>query len=377
MNERLNAAGFSAILLLSLWTLPARATEVCRRETLQIAPKWISTLEFDRSVNQILVADPKERQLLSVNVKNWNVRPVRVEGVSPALVTRIAGGYWVQSETNAAIMGPGIKSRVVALEDARTGAGTTLRTLYANWVTRGYTFLGFGSVSGAGVDLQQSPQSPARRFQLGFVRGSVRVGTGRFENVEVIEPSDRNAYYVTGLQYFAANNTGLFYVRMDEEAGASILRVGESGKPQEISAFPAEFRKVQSLEKDGESVEAIYATIESRSMAYGLFGQGDFLYLLTRQPHSDGGGGTEWLLHKIDPVAQKLMGKVRLPTRASHLSVAVGTQEWYFIERGTVRGWGDQDIKTAIRVPRSWIDSPADSPIEASKTTARSCISRR
>jgi hypothetical protein len=109
-------------------------------------------------------------------------------------------------------------------------------------------------------------------------------------------------------------------------------------------------------------------------MAAGLFGQGKYLYLLTRRPSP--AGGTEWLLHQIDPRKPQILGAVRIPSTASHLSVGVGRDEWYFIERGEVRGWGDQDIDTVIRVPQSWITSPDGSRIDARDPEVMQCDRR-
>lgn len=378
MRQRQAKAGLIVGCLLWLLAIPGFAADVCRSEPLQIQPKWISTLEFDSAANRILMADPKERELLAFRVGTRDMVKVPVpEEVAPGLISKIQGGFWVQSDTSAAILGAGpnaSKPKIVSLQEAKKGSRITLDSLYSNWVTRGPAFIGFGSVSGASSDISRSPFPVSRRFQLGFVTGKVRSTKGRFENVGLLEATERNLFYLAGLQYFAANDIGLFYVRMVENR-ASIMRVRNSGRPQEVAAFPSDYRAVPRLNMTGsesDTAKAIYGSIEASTMAYGLFGQGKFLYLLTRQPNLYG-LGTQWLLHKIDPIESRLLGAVRVPTTVNHLSVAVGPHEWYFIERGEVRDWADQDIKAVIRVPRSWIETPDTSPLDNTEPRVTQC----
>jgi hypothetical protein len=361
MRKRHYLVGFVIACVLSL-VPPAFATDACFSQQLTIQPAWISTLQFDGTRNEILIADPKNTDLLSYKVKTSEMEKVKI-GLSPAMVTRIQGGFFVESEKDAAFLAPDRSEKHVDLQVTRQATGAIqLGSLYSNWITRGPDFIGFGSVHGAGS--VASEHAAIRGFKLGFIKGTVTADTQKFENVRLIDETEKNDFYLLGLSYFAANDDGLFYVRMIRGEEPSIKWVQPNGSIKDVLAFPSGFGDTRPLKKEGEASNAarMFEMVASRAMPYGLFGQGHYLYLLTRQPML--GQETQWLIHRIDPLRQELAGVVRLPTTAEHLSVAVGKDEWYFVERGSVRAWGNQDINTMLQIPQAWITLPDTSPLK-------------
>jgi len=226
-------------------------------------------------------------------------------------------------------------------------------------------------------NLTAQDHDPARGFQLGFIRGTVTASSGQFTGLELLEATDDNDFYLFGFPYFAANDDGLFYVRM-VGGQASIVparRSAAGSAPEPLKAFPEQFRAVSKLKTENTgpaSTAARYAEIEKRTMAVGLFGEGKYLYLLGRRFN---GETTEWSLFQIDPKDpdSRHIREVRLPTVAHHLSVAPGKDYWYFFERGEVRSWGDQEIATVVKIPAGWITSPMESPINANAPRLREC----
>lgn len=367
----------AAFGLLALIQPPLNAQSSCTREALSKPPHWISTLE--RSSDEILLTDPKSSELLAFNVNSGTMNKVSVPaGIPPSSITKIEGGFLIKDRDNGVILGSGAKAgSALSLGTTKGGGRTGLSSLYSNWVTRGSTFIGFGSVARA--ELANSQYDASRGFELGFVKGRVSAALGQFQEVELLEATEDNDLYLLGFPYFAANDDGLFFVRMVGDR-AALMRVREGTTPalEELSAFPEDFRTVPKLGPNlGPSTTAPrFAQIEKQTMIVGLFGQGKFLYLLAREP--DAGQGQQWFLFQINPAEPKPRGRVRLPTTANHLSVAVGPDYWYLFERGGVRGWGDQDIKTVVRVPTAWITVPTTSPLrpEASQVRCTSLASR-
>jgi hypothetical protein len=101
-------------------------------------------------------------------------------------------------------------------------------------------------------------------------------------------------------------------------------------------------------------MEAADALIRQSTMIAGVAGQGEFLYLLTREPGS--GSGTRWLLHQIDPARDKLLRQIQLPTSSSHLIVVPGEKLWALIEKGPVTGSPPvQEIGSVLMIPASLI----------------------
>jgi hypothetical protein len=367
---------FTAPILLAFLTTPLLAVDRCATFDLDPKPKWISTVERNPASGELLIADPKNRSLLAYDTKVNKMSEVRLSGeIPPASVTKVQGGFLIKYRDDASIIGLDKKPiMTVNLRNTKAGGPTGLGSLYSNWITRGSTFVGYGSVVRA--DLTTQEYNPARGFQLGFVRGTVTASSGQFRNIELLEPTEDNNFYSLGFPYFAANDDGIFYVRMAGDQ-SSIVRVNENAvgdaAREPIRAFPEGFRTIHKLKTENvgpSSTAARYAEIEKSTMVVGLFGQGKFIYALTRRPD---GEKTEWSLFQIDPKNPKTTGEVRLPTTAHHLSVVPGPDYWYLFERGEVKGWGDQRIDTLVRIPRAWIAEPAASPLNAESPAVLTC----
>jgi hypothetical protein len=384
MNMRKTIASVGVAALSILWSLPATASNVCFEDPLTgKKPQWISSLELNASTGEILISDPKGKELLSYSTKDGSIKaiPLPVD-LPPTSITKIQGGFLLKNRDDAAIISPSYKlinvnndkdKKTFNIRTAKNDRASGLGTLYSNWITKGSTFVGFGSkVTGI-------PQKNAKRFfELGFLRGEVSATSGEFRNVELLEATEETDLYLYGFPYFAANDDGIFFVKMTSPR-AAIVRVGDvsSGKSfYELPAFPEDFRKIPDLDvlsvKAESSAEERFAAIEKSRIAVGLFGQGKLLYLLARQPDQSG-DGTEWRLYQIDPNKSETTGFVRLPTHASHLSVVVGRDFWYVFERGPVGPRGEQDIDKVLMVPTRWITSPATSPLNISAGGAK-CI---
>lgn len=359
-------AVFSA---LSLCSSSARAGSCIEQAALPMRPQWISSAELNSENSQILIADPKSKELFSFDLKSGKLGTVKVPGdLVPSFITRIQGRFLIKDRDEVAILSSSLSSGYKVLKEKarlKSGGGSVLGSLYSNWVTNGHDFVGFGSV--ASFNPGSAGYDPSRRFQLGFVKGQVSAETGEFRDIQLLEATEENDPYLLGLPYFCATSEGFFFVKMTSPY-ASIVQVKDTAQGRvaltELPAFPEEFRRIPDLKtKSSGPASAVerFEKIEESHMVAGLFGQGKYLYLLTRQPDPKG-QGTEWLLHKIDPNVAKPLGAIRLPTRASHLSIVVGPDYWHLFERGHIRAWGEQDIEKVIHVPSAWITSLGRSP---------------
>jgi hypothetical protein len=125
-----------------------------------------------------------------------------------------------------------------------------------------------------------------------------------------------------------------------------------------LSAFPPGFSAPPDFpeSRGAESTAAVFASMEELRFPRGLFGRGEFLYVLTREP---GKAGTVWRLHQIDPGADRLTRSMVLPTKANHLFLVPGPKHWALVEKGPVAGPGRQAIPSAVLVPSAWIEDPA------------------
>jgi hypothetical protein len=98
-----------------------------------------------------------------------------------------------------------------------------------------------------------------------------------------------------------------------------------------LRSFPPGFAEVPVIPRRASNPPLERARrFEAASMAAGLFGQDNRLYLLTRRP---AGGATVWSLHRIDPIRDTIEATIPLPTTAPHLVVVPGSREWAFVEQ--------------------------------------------
>lgn len=151
----------------------------------------------------------------------------------------------------------------------------------------------------------------------------------------------------------ATSSKGVFALVF--EAGPHIERVFP--RPQVIRAFPEGFAEVPDLARR-EHVNpplVFYRNVEAASMAAGLFGQGRYLYLLTRRPA--GKGTTSWFLHRIDPERDRIEATFVLPTDAPHLVVVPGPVEWALVEQDAWVGMLGKRTRCVLFLSASSLES--------------------
>ena len=78
-----------------------------------------------------------------------------------------------------------------------------------------------------------------------------------------------------------------------------------------------------------EGRDAFYAALETSSYPAGLYADRDSLYVLIRDATGD---AVVWDLHRIDPRRDEVVGKIRLPTNAAHVSLLPGSRYWVLEE---------------------------------------------
>jgi hypothetical protein len=125
---------------------------------------------------------------------------------------------------------------------------------------------------------------------------------------------------------------------------------------EKMSSFPEGLDQAPVLPSftTRDDFAPVMRAVERSKMPTGLYGWGQFLYILTREPLKD--GTTRWRLTRIDPRSDRIEGEVVVPSRANHLTVVPGPRAWAFIEKGPVKGFGRQDIPKILFVPSSRLE---------------------
>ena len=327
----------------------------CYRVALQapdkgLAPLWISSATWIDSTSEVGVVDPWQNTIFLYSETGVPrvLEPATLQqsdkSFFPASIEATRSGYlvkmvdqrtlWLDQSLNL--------KRQENLAKASGGPRGEIGALYDLTVAGEY-FLAFGSVK----------QLRSTKHRFGFFRAPLREPS----KFDFLLEDTYVDFYLLGHDYLGALGRDAYFVLMKDEA--AIYRVPASGRAriEKLNAFPKGYARVPALpvSTGPTSDEALYQAIEGQTLAVGLYGQ-DFLYLLTREP-SASNQGTVWYLHQIDPRSDKVLGKMRLPTAANHLAVAVAPQAWYFFERGPVLGLSQQKVPTMLVVPTELIKS--------------------
>ena len=163
--------------------------------------------------------------------------------------------------------------------------------------------------------------------------GAARQRNGRGEVVRELAawPGFEGERYWYGSLHDLATTTGrgsaVFALRFSPVGPFVQELVGEGRR---LEAFPDLPAPMPVLPRDGpEGRDAFYAALEASSYPAGLFADEDSLYVLVRNAT---GGEPVWDLHRVDPELDEVIGKVRLPTNAVHVSLLPGRRYWVLEE---------------------------------------------
>jgi hypothetical protein len=192
-----------------------------------------------------------------------------------------------------------------------------------------------------------------------WVSGLVRL---RFssDNFEMIKewPADDPAgvYYRIGQPYLAALGKKGYFLEIGE--AVSLYEISEPPQvslrliSRSESVLPKGIRERLSGLQGPRDTVGLYQVIEQQTVPAGLYASDGFLFLLRRVEERS--GEASWSIEKIDPAKGGVVHSTVLPSRAHHLTVIPGASRWALLEKGVVKGAGDQDVASVIFVP-SWL----------------------
>ncbi len=169
---------------------------------------------------------------------------------------------------------------------------------------------------------------------------------------------DERTFFRTAFPYIATLGDTAYVLSMENRMG---LFKNPSGSDQlfplrSFAPGPTLSPFIPHLSTKDDFV-TLMSIIEKSTLPVGLYAWDKYLYILSRSPS---GEGTRWTLSKIDP-QDDYLGSVELPTNAHHLTVVPG-HTWAFVEKGSVLGYGLQDIPTALLIPDQTLQAAFSSP---------------
>jgi len=348
---------------------PQLPRKQCARSELAQPLHWISSAVWMSSVDEMLVVDGVSGRLLSVSPSGAiSPRDGRISTHGLRGVAQLNDSFLLLYSDTSVLKINAFCSAVLArafLRQSDDGRPNGLGDL-DDWTVVGDELIGFGTIHAPGND----------QFDLAFA--SARIGGSSpltVTDIKALRRFDRQQYYLLGHHYVTSNSLGAFFLVMDDDA-ALFWYLPRTGEVRPVpGVLPPAFRTIKPLRTrfvgpaDGEEH---YAEVESLSIPVGIYGAGEFVYLLTREPEVR--GGTIWKMHKIDPASKRLLGSVRLPTSAHHLSVVPTRDHWFFFEKGPVRKVGGQQVRSLVIVPAEWIEDVRASPLNRRVNVQSACV---
>lgn len=180
-----------------------------------------------------------------------------------------------------------------------------------------------------------------------------------------VDEPGRN-FYLFGHPYIATLGDKIYAVTMPGTGTPALVEIsgGEKAAKSLRNAMPQQARPVLPPKKGLKTVRSLFQAIESSSLPVGLVGWHDYLYLLTRRP-SPRSGSTIWSLSKIEPASGKVIYTAEIPSSANHLTMVPGPNDWAFIEKGEVKGLGQQEIASMLLISSRIIENPSSSGAKA------------
>lgn len=333
---------------------------ICSRAELPNSPDWVTTAFWIEPYTKLgLLNGVKGTLAVYINESgSWRRR-----GDQPSSLPLIEGAAPYGNN----IIGK-LKSRTIAnrffvisrqLAIRRQLDIKQLGSLYVNWALVGDTIIGYGSIVEAGRE-----NDAERPFTLGVVRIDLR-----HRIAHMVEPLGADDYYRFNHQYVAGDRDRIYYLALNK---AVRLRRWSAAGLEEVDAMPEGYRQVPAVPRAERSADAlwVFKWIEEQKLPIGVYAQGGFVYLLLRDPLGD---ETPWRLYKLDPVAERVIGSVPVPSLARHLSLVPGEHDWLLIERGAVEGLGSQHIDAITAMPEAWLTSPKGSPLQK-RENLRECV---
>lgn len=222
---------------------------------------------------------------------------------------------------------------------------------FVQWVPVGDEILAFG-------DTCEFPEACKRSF----VRISLDSpdSFGILHSMKIDHPRRILYYFGFSYPFVAAAGERGYFLALDIEPP----RICEMPPRHEKSAYsrclektPENLLRPADLpNKSGENYAAtLYKALTRSNSVAGLYGQGDALYIVNRRP-SKQAGLTDWTFSRIDRRTGEIKYTKDLLTQAPHLTIIPGPKYWAIVEKGEVKGLGQQEVLSVLIVSSSYFE---------------------
>jgi len=319
-------------------------------------PSWVYSGIWDKDEKSILLVDTSTKSIFHISIAGKLVRQVitsrlGAEGrFEPALLQVGSSGYVVEDgeghlmwlDENYAVQNQ------IFLANTQDKDGNLAGGIWT-WVDLGGEIIAFGD-KGKNPNSTEGWSTAILRFKLGSPTG--------FETVHDLDLKSKTGLFSRLGFPILASAGGKAYILLVEGA-PGIYEIGSGIR--RLRAFPLGYEEFPDLgEFNRKTAPLMYKKIEQSKSVAGIYGRGDFLYILTRRPDAFG-EGIIWFLSKVDPVKEEVVSTVPLPTSSANLILIPGKNYWALVEKGRVESLGNQKIDSFKLIPTGVIESSLQS----------------
>jgi hypothetical protein len=334
-----------------------RLGRFCSRVPIDDPPSWVTSGVFDgKSLVMVDVADQELVRLLpgaAKPVETATALSRYIEGFSPTrirpkgegeFVVELAGGRrFVKLGRNLGYRG---KADFALSGKRKDGTGMSL----IDWIVAGQNVFGYADIEGEGTGL--------KRWRNGLVRFPIDHADDFTVLRERPFPDPSRIFWKLTYPFLASPSDRTVYaVLFDTQIGLYKLE----GETTELKALPTRVLPAPLREQLApilpdllvpDDFVDVMREVERSTIPAGLYSFDKDLFLLFRVFKD---GSSHWWLSKISrgQKEEELLWTVPIPSRANHLTVVPGPEAWAFLEKGPVKAWGRQDMKTILYVSSS------------------------
>lgn len=342
-----------SLLMLLVLASDSLGAQSCLRSSVAATGVWLTSAAWDMSGDRLVATDVAGGRLLLFSVDGRRQPDVLRPGKGPLEFNKPT---WVRGHGSGFLLQEGV-SRWLRLDSEGKPAKEIYGALPTELALVHGVFVG-SQIHGLGYQGQPGTPPPGLEF--------LRVTLEPFaviERGEGISFESSEMAYVELLGYLVASLGDRSYaLRLGPP-----LRIERLWPTQKLNSFPAGFAglpELPTLPPSPAAIQELYGRLARLKMPVAIHGWEKALYLLTREPGAS--GATRWLLHEIDPVADRLVRTLMLPTHAAHLLVAPGERRWAIFEEGPVGSDRYNTFENLLLLPSEWF-SNSNSPLDAGK----------
>ncbi len=309
-------------------------------------PRWTISGAWSGDGERLFLVDVLENSILEYDASGGLVDTIADRGFSlPVLIHSAESGYlWLEDEDGRLLLVDDRfqTQRVVDLKKEVTSPLGSLISV-SGWVPLGpSSLLVFG-------DIKQGQEATGAILRVPLDTPS------RFEILRKTPiESAAHRFFLLGQPYLAGVGGKPFFAMLGETPevfdadgkGFRLVRTTKQGK--QLLTAPQLPKQVTI-----STTALLFQRLEAAAYPAGIYGWKNSLYVLMRTPTAN---ASTWSLLKINPETFEVVWNRRIATTANHLLVIPGEKYWAFVEKGPVKGPGNQAVRSFLRVPTAVVE---------------------